>query len=403
MTRCFLLITLVWLSFSCTTKEKETEILEIPTLRASELYDFEKVREYIKKHQDKHVEIAKRYESLAEQIATENASKAIYYYKRSISVRPSYLVYQKLAKALVNAKKYDEASDVYNLITFERSYETSPNVYERGYIFEEPNDGVLYDKQITSLLARPVFYYVLDALNGVSDNEGNIDLDACASRKDKWLADERISSENDSVTIKMIHKVYNYLTKKENKQDKLQDLCRVIIKDTSSKFEISKATLAKFDYTQFQDEMGGDIESDEKCLPIYRTLLEETISNKDGWYYFNFNHLVTVSDSIVAIVYSIDTSATACPKEMRHIYHRLATYTPQGEIIDSKIVAWQAAEKLATMTFESGKFTVVESVRKWRNPYQKDNFDNYVLKTTEMGSKTFQIQSNGKIEEAPNL
>ena len=104
-----------------------------------------------------------------------------------------------------------------------------------------------------------------------------------------------------------------------------------------------------------------------------------------------------MNNSITAIVYSVDTSETACPKEMRHIYHRIVLYNDKGQIVDNKIIAFQSGEDLATATVNQSDVTVKFFKRKWRNPYKKNDFDNDLLVIEEAGSVTYKMNAEGKI------
>lgn len=107
-----------------------------------------------------------------------------------------------------------------------------------------------------------------------------------------------------------------------------------------------------------------------------------------------------MNDKITAVLYAIDTSEAGALKEMRHIYYRLATYSPNGQIIDSEIIAYQSGESLATVKFDKPGFTVTNFKRVWKKAYIKTDVDNSLLKTEPTGEKkSYTITPTGEIEE----
>jgi len=114
---------------------------------------------------------------------------------------------------------------------------------------------------------------------------------------------------------------------------------------------------------------------------------------------FNFNHRIKINDSVIAVIYAIDSSETACPKDMRCIYNRLVTYNTNGKIISSDIVTTQSGDELTTLHFNHNKYTVTHYKRYWEKPYVKGDFDNYLVKTEEFGDVDFEITPAGDIEK----
>ena len=175
------------------------------------------------------------------------------------------------------------------------------------------------------------------------------------------------------------------------------------IKDTSVIYSIDENKVRQFNYDDFNGINGGGEDMQMSFDAIYVYYLKEKQENKNGYYKFNFNHLINISPSIKAIVYAIDSSETACPLVMRHIYHRLVTYDNTSNIIDSKIVALQSGEELKTVSFNDKKFSVIESKRKWKKPYDAKNFDNYLLSTEKTKEVSYEILDDGKINETMTL
>ncbi len=368
-------------AFSCSSK-KEVEIIEIETLRESQLYAFQNVQAYMLKHKTENEKIAKQYEAKYESALKENSQKALYYLKRAISLEPTLERYKQLGTFLIDLKKYDETLAVYELIGethySDRTEDNSTDVY----LFSEPDENLKYEQLVAHLL---------------NDFQPYMLKGRYQEWKDKLLSDKRISTDTSSVFYK---KLVYVLNDKEQKDLTFNGVFHYI-KDTNAVFEISQKTVSDFEYMYM--DMMDEAFKDQLDFTDYNSFLFEAKGKENYYGSFNFTHLHKISPSFIAIVYSVDTSATACPKDMRHIYHRLATYTPNGEIIDSKIVAWQAGEQLATMKYEHGTFSISEQKRTWKNVYDKWDFDNFILKTESIGSKTFQILPDGKIEERSTL
>lgn len=103
----------------------------------------------------------------------------------------------------------------------------------------------------------------------------------------------------------------------------------------------------------------------------------------------------------MAVVYAIDSSETACPIDMRHLYHRLVTYDSVGNILDNKIVAFQAGEALQTAVINRNNIETTRYKRIWRKPYKKFDFDNFLECSEMIDIKRYHINPDGHIEENP--
>lgn len=107
---------------------------------------------------------------------------------------------------------------------------------------------------------------------------------------------------------------------------------------------------------------------------------------------------IRVNEQVVMVVYRIDSSASACPVNMRHVYYSVATYLNNGTLIDFRPVAWQAGKDVATADITPNQIITYQYKRAWKKPYDRYDFDNEVLSTVKADSKTFRITSSGKIE-----
>jgi hypothetical protein len=130
---------------------------------------------------------------------------------------------------------------------------------------------------------------------------------------------------------------------------------------------------------------------------LYKTYIPEEIKDSNWNGAYNFEHTLKINDSISALIYSVDTSAIACPVAMRHIYHRMVVYGKNHRIISSDVIANQSGDELALVKFNHNKYTVTHYKRYWEKPYVKGDFDNYLTKTEELSNSQYEIQSDGKI------
>jgi hypothetical protein len=379
----------------CTTK-KEVEVVEVPTLRASQLYVSQSVMDYMKQYQDAHKSLAEHYLGLAESVKKTQPEKASYYLKRAISLRPDLDSYVLLAKHLVSMKNYEEASKIYRLIADAHYIAEDKSAV---FLFGEPNEEVRYEHLITDVLGEQVSIFW--ALQDHLAEKGGFDDPELLKR---LLEDPRILEGRDSSLYKgIVNSSYLFGREGLETTPEFGNLLK-LIHDSTSFYEISTASVGNFQYQYMDTDIEYDPAKDPTAdIASYDGFLIEKIQNKDNYFIFNYNHISFIHDSLFAIEYSIDSSERACPKEMRHVYHRLAIYDRNGTVIDSKVVAWQCGEQLASMKFDNGKITIQESKRTWKRPYQKDDFDNYVTKTEALGAKSYVIRPNGKIEELSSL
>lgn len=379
---------------SCSTKAQEVETKEVVTLRASQLYDGSSVTEFLHQHPGEYEEISKHYLSLASESREVNPSKAIYYYKRAISLSPTLERYTMLGEHLIVTKNFKEAHEVYDFIATQQKLNSDEKETSYGYVFGAPDEEMQFTAFKISLLADPgSSYYSINNYLGTHELEDKYKL------KVKLLDDILFKNDTSSFAYKAILKSFSRLQHTEDQQTFSTLL--TLIKDTSSSFEITTSSVANFNYISDYDSEENEVENNLNYY--FKFLAENKNEEENTWHSLNYNRRVVLPRSVHAITYCIDTSANACPKEMRHIYHRLVTYDGSGIIIDSKVIAWQSGEEMATVTFKAPSFAITRTKRFWKNPYVKDDFDNYLLKTEDVETKSYSISPTGKIVESSSL
>jgi hypothetical protein len=378
------------LFFGC-QKQPETVFIEVETLRPSSIYKQEDVYAYSRSFKNENEEMASSYLKKARELETQNLQQAIFNAKRAITLYPNSDNYKYLASLLNKARQYEELAKLYNLLVTKTDIRTV-NGNEEVFIFGEPDEEEYYELLAARYLNdKEMSPYLVDQaeVNGFSK----------AGLKKRFLADSRIKLVAGTEAYK--NAMLAFMTEAEmeaftRSEANFRNIL-ASIKDSGSVFTIDEKTVQAFDYHNSADEYYDDMRYSFANFFIY--YLEEKQQNPDRWQTYNLNRKIRVSDSIQAILYAIDTSATACPKDMRHIYHRLVTYNRKGKIIQSKVVALQSGEQVSTADFSGNSFTVSEFHRTWKKPYNKEEFDNYLLKTEFTGKRTFEISGDGRIIE----
>ncbi len=367
---------LVAIISACTTK-KEVVFFEVESIRGSQLFSTSEIEKYLDKNGNLYKSQSQYYFDKAVKFEKSLPQKAIYNYKRGLSICPNYEGYEALGSLFLKDGQYANAIK-------------SLSVACSG-LFDKPNENTYAELIVASILAFPnsSYYYEIYQMDDFYSKTEQ------QSIRLTLLTDKRLKTDSSESLYKKI----SLLMMSEEEKDafiKSPENFKIFInsiRDTSKSFSIDTKSVNKFSYSK---DGWDDDELSEKTL--YRYYLKEEQDSVKYWYECNFNHLITVNDSIKAVVYSIDTSATACPREMRHIYHQLATFTNEGKIIDSKVIAYQIADSLATASFNVNKIEMAYVERKWKNPYNKTDFDNTLLQTSSKGKKTYMITDQGKIE-----
>ncbi|MDB5258318.1 MAG: hypothetical protein JWM14_3013 [Chitinophagaceae bacterium] len=377
--------------FSCSSKEVVKEIVEVPALRASYIYNADSVLKYLELNKDNYKDLSVSYLYKSSDAVDKDLDKAIYFCKRAITLHPELDLYKALGDLLTKAKRYDEAYSLYSFLTYKHYSHSSGH---NSYIFSEPSEDVKYESIILHFLR----YGYLNGYEIYEYKEDGLDP---KKLEGKLLADERFKIDTSTVQYKNFKLMF--MTDEEIEEykssRKVYDGFLASITDTSSLFDINAKQVQNFKYSNGDSEMEG-ITVEENSF--YINFLQEKKEHPDRWYDYNYNHIYPLYGNITAIVYAIDTSEAGCPKEMRHIYHRLALYNDKGEILDHKIIAFQSGEDLATATVNQSDVTVKFFKRKWRNPYKKNDFDNDLLSVEEVGSVSYKMNADGKILQSGN-
>jgi hypothetical protein len=391
----FFFIIPLFLLFACNNKV-ETITLEVPVLRGSMIYRIDSVRAYMETYKDTNKRIAESYIDKGTK-EKDNPEKSIYYFKRAITLYPTLSNYKLLAQTLNSTHNYSELRDLYSMLA-NPIYERKANGQDTTvYIFGRPDEELFYQYTASTVLAQ----HYLPADNIYIARDLGLDISMI---KSKLLADERIIMDTASVEYKDM--MLQFLPYEEiqayTKSPRVFRDFVASIKDTSPVFTIDERSVQQFNYNDFN---GMNYEDGPQITfgAVYIYYLKEKQEDKERWLKFNFNHAFRVNPSVTGIVYAIDTSEMACPVEMRHLYHHLVTYDNSGNIIDSKIIAFQAGEQMQTVHFNNGKFTITTHKRTWKRPYKKTDFDNDLSNSEKISEVNYEISTDGKFNQINSM
>jgi hypothetical protein len=389
----YILFSLLIVFASCSHKV-ETVYHDVEAMRASSIYRTDSVSEYLNTFQELNKKLADSYFEKAEKEKETNAPKAVYFYKRAITLYPSLSSYKALAEVLFKLQRYNELRNLYSFLNSSISQQMPDGNYSSEYIFGKPDEDLLYEYLFSNiLLSRTLWGEDIYTAREEGYNLENI--------KKRLVSDKRLPMDTSSFEFKNIMIQFLDYEEIESEAKKPSTFSGFLasIKDTASVFEITDKNVQRFNYTDFNgiNEYDGFQQRDFSSIYVY--YLKEKQDNKDSWIKYNFNYCPKLSPLFHAVVYAVDTSEDACPREMRHVYHRLVTYDPTGQIIDSKVVAWQSGEELVSMKMDHTKFWITEYNRTWKKPYKKTDFDNDVVKITKGNESAYEISAEGKIVE----
>jgi hypothetical protein len=377
----------------------ETVTEEIPVLRASLIYNADSVTSYLKKYKDNHKEMADSYFRQGMETEKSNPRKSVFFIKRAITLYPCETYYKELANLGYKDGDFKEMFSAYNLMSTEMMDTTKGALF---HFDKKIEPEIIYNRLIANILdSKGILVDYADEDVDFDAQEMGIKLKELGK---KVLADKRLNLDTASEIYKNL--LLNFLTAKEitaylDKPSSLNYFFSTI-KDTAHVFEIDKKGVQQFDYYNFNGRNYRHMAGPEDMLISeffdHYLLEKKQDSNWHGAY--NFNRVVKLNDSITVVIYAIDTSAPACPIDMRELYHRLVTYNKKGQIIASAIVAKQLGNELATLRFDHSKYRVTNYKRYWEKPYDGGDFDNYLTKTEETGSSNYEIHPNGTISSA---
>ncbi len=328
--------------------------------------------------------LSERFEKKGDSLASFDIQKAVYFYKRALSLNPEEKLYIKLGEYCKNNQLYKEAYNCFFLLTEKYCFYEPGQPGDCKYVFSSPTPELLFQRFLTYYLSVKSHYRQYDALEYLEN-------DSTGALK-KLLADSQ---------IKNLPEVYNelknfetYLTLNRDTIQRFNILCS-ILKDSSSTIKVTEKEVIDFRYKNDFNE-GPDYDIERAYL--YRNFFSD-YNEMERHPKISFKSKLNINDSVIAIVYKVDTSEVACPSSFRHIYHRIATFTKNGIKIDNKILGLHSGDSLVTYSIENRVINLTSFKRFWKKPYVKKDFDNLFLKNEMKGQKIYIIGEDGKIVE----
>jgi hypothetical protein len=381
---------IIILFFSFCKSQTEIEEIDIPALRVSSIYNFDSVNNFKIIHAENYKSLANEYLNKGINQEDVNLKKAIWNVKRAITLFPNYENYIKLGELLMKDKQFQEAANLYEFIVFKCSRKQNDEWIE-NYVFEAPNESLFTEYFVANFLAS----YFVDFQISYMCEEAGFKL---ANIKERFFNDKRIVFDTASNDYKNMLLCFLSEEELENYAKNPSNFVKFLdeIKSNTSQFEINKYQVSNFNY---EDYNGRNWNEGLNLVSMQAMFLNEKKDNPNNSVSYNCLNKCYINDSVIVIHYSVDTSENACPKEMRHIYHVLATYSKNGNVIDYKVVAAQSGEYLSIFSFNNGIINCNEYKRTWKEVYYKFDFNNELLKTDFVKEKVFKINELGKFME----
>lgn len=191
MRKCFTIIFAATALLCACDRQPKTEVLDLPSIRPSQIYWFDSVHAFRQQEWEQNAKAAVKYFDQGEALKDEDLFKAIWNYKRAITLNPLPEYYRALGEALIQNKKYREAAQLYYLVTAEH-YVKDLHGQRYEYVFgAPPSEEDHYNRQLSYMLA---YDHVLgDELSRA--REAGIDIKRI---RDRLLSDPRIKFDTAS-------------------------------------------------------------------------------------------------------------------------------------------------------------------------------------------------------------
>jgi hypothetical protein len=386
--RKYILHILIGVGLISCSGETTTIFKDVNALPVSLIYMGDTVIKFAKALGEANAEVAIAYTKKGEEAEATNPEKAIYYYKRAITLGPTQERYLKLAKVLEANGLKNELAELYYFLVIPFTYK-----YGAGndplFVFRKPDFDLYYEYLVAHIIKNQSLW----SEDVYLAKEQGFDTEAY---KKKLLSEPRIGMDTSSMTFKNM--LLQFLSYEEFEQaSKDPGMFRNFVStasDTTLNFSISEKQVGKFDYLS---NLGSDDFMQNDFSSIYRYYLVEQKEENNIWFKFNLTHHLQLSEKFTTLICAIDTSYPGSPPEMRNIYHRLVTYDSAMKVIDHRVIAVHSGEQLSTVDFRKNKFNIHSFKRTFRKPYKKGEFDNEVMGLVLEEETYFEINEAGQI------
>ncbi|MCU0361487.1 MAG: tetratricopeptide repeat protein [Bacteroidia bacterium] len=382
--------TVIGIAFVSCSRETITMYKDVNALPVSLIYKGDTVYKFVNGMAQVNADVAKSYLKKGEDAEAIHPEKAIYHYKRAITLNPSREAYLKLAKILEKSGLKSELAQLYEFMIMPISMKPKDGKVYSQYVFGAPDAELYYEYLVATILKNQSLWgedvYVAKELG--------FDTEII---KKRLISDSRIGIDTSSMVFKNI--LLQFLNYEEFEQaSKDPEMFRNFVStaiDTVPTFSISEKQVGQFNYLTNTASNGNFMENDFSA--IYRYYLIETKEQPNLWFRFNLTHHLHLSNKFTTLICAIDTSNPGSPPEMRNIYYRLVTYDTSLNVIDNKIIAVQSGEQLWTVEFRKNRFNIHHFKRTFRKPYNEGEYDNEVTGLVLEDESYYEINENGQI------
>ncbi len=364
----------------------------LPALRASSIERPDSVAWYIETYGDANQTLAKQYAEKSAALENEFSAKAIWNMKRAITLHPEKKYYRQLIALLMQTGQYEEAVRVSSILVRPAYKKDVNGKYSPYYIFDKPHVDDFYNSMISSLASGDTYGFNESIYEAQSLD---FDIKEIRSRleKDPKFTLKPGTSEYDDYSLSFLSEgeIDTYCNDPRNFEKFIAKISTL-----QEPVSFSEREVTKFNYDAFNGR-GSNSMDGISMTTVESYFLPERKTDPDNWIQYNMRGKKQLNEHVWIILYAVDTSAIACPREMRGIYINMMTYTSKGDYIDSKVIAWQAPYSAATVFLRGNEASITEYKRQWRKPFEKYDFDNDLVLTEPIGSKEYIINAEGKI------
>ena len=389
MKRLIYLIGFIICLSACESKT-EIEEVEVPAIRASKLFYADSVYSYMIQNGDNYQHLSHSYLNKAKQ--EKDPEKAIWFFKRAISLYPQVDSYRELGELCLNNKKYDDAYSCYNLIV-DQAYIRINGDYKDIHIFGKPN-AEDFENFIISGIYTNSFYddlsrLVFKAINNGADKE---------QLKSFIYEDSRINLVSKPQLKKKLDLVFMDDEELEKYTEKTENFLSFIadFKILDEPFIVNFEDVQKFNYTEYQQE-----ESDGVDLTYMESnFLPQKKNNPDSYLKYNKIGKFLLPDSNIIAIYKTDESDYGIEKQKRNIAYFAAIYSRSGQLTDYKKIAWQESQTSATLNCSNNEFEISIFNRIWEKKEEVLSRDNELKNIVFSKKEAFKIEKGKFISKS---
>jgi len=388
MRKALVLISVIIMAGCTETVKNYVAKVKLHQLDVTELYDKEKVYDVIFDAEELAIDSLKNQsrklflEGIDLYRNKKQAVKAIELFKSSIFTFPDAKTYYELGNALIDAGlgslEYLDAIKAFEVAEHLKFQPLSMIQYNTACAYYKLSEHKGVNEKDRANYQSRAIYALKDAFeNGFSDTL-------------MLNKDERINSIMQADNYKIM------LTEvKPNAFNANTTLFNAFVNSFSLKTE-------SFEITPERVQMKGYDQSINYTFAKFIPEMENVSFGRDVSHDFFYVARVAEKPKYVAVLYS---SINFYGEEMQPVSTQLATYSPEGELISSRLFSCScSADKIKTGKIENGTVTVSDYNRIWKHPIDQVSFrENEVEKVEMVATTTFNIDENGVINEGTSF